>query len=104
MSSELVCRVLCPHRGVINSARVAFKMSAGVVTGHRFDTPLKFHAIFPQVMPQSCHSRPISTAEESGMFFCKFSHLSQVLIEVVQRENIAVTPNVGQMAGGLLGR
>ena len=81
--SELVDRVLRTSGRVVNSTGLAFEMRFGVITGHRFNTSLKFRAILPKVMPQPRYLRPITAAKDTGIFFRALPYPAQVFIEVM---------------------
>ena len=95
MYSELVYRVPCPSGRVVNSPGLAFEMGFNVVTGHRFDTPLKFRAILPQVVPQPCKKSPIRASKRFGKSFSTPGNLTQMFLQLVNlKRTIIILTNM----------
>ena len=68
VQSESFYGVLRAGRGVIDAAYGTFEMCLRVVSRPRFNTPLKFPAVFPQVVPYSRHFCPIGAPERARIF------------------------------------
>ena len=102
MHAELLHGMLCAGGGVIDSANRTFKMRLRIVTRHRLDTPLEFRAVFPKVMPQPRHLRPIPTTEIARAFFRTLRHTAQVIVQIVRNEHLTVLANMRQVADGFV--
>ena len=102
MHAELRYGMLCAGGGVIDTANRTFKMRFRIVTGYGLDTPLEFRTVFPKVMPQPRHLRPIPAAEIARAFLCALRHTAQVFVQIVRNKHLAVLTNMRQVADGFV--